>query len=407
VKAFLEWLLLSLAILQFVHVGLPPGNADLISVQSLAIDLSHNETRFLYPGYGFAQNDEWVAHHEANLRAIGQKDVQPNWCFYPPLIPFVLSPVANTGVHTWRIVWGVIQFGLIIVFAELILRLLVKSGITASPHRVLIYALVFGSAPVARSMELGQTTVLIAVLLWTGIYARFAEKKFVAAIGIGVAVFVKPFLALAEIVSVMRRHIKLMLLSLGVAAIMMIVSVLAVGIPAHAEYVNLLRTLSTSLTAFSGNQSLFAGFLRLFSDFPVTDYGFQFAPGLTLLAKFFAIVVLGVAMYAHWKSPGANVLLSTGLWISAALLALPISWEHHLLFLLPTLACLWTFRWTERGYGVIAAATVLICVSWSAFYAEAGVGRLMASFPLLGNLILFTLLVVVHCRPRAMQRVNV
>ncbi len=406
VKALVEWVLLALAILQFVLTGLPPGNADLISVQSLALDLSHHESRFLYPGYGFSHNDEWVAHHEANLRTVGQPDVQPNWCFYAPLVPFILAPIADVGVQTWRIVWGVIQFALIVLFAELIQRLLKKSGATASPRRVLVYALVFGSAPVARSMVLGQTSVLIAVLLWAGVYARFFEKRASAALTIGMAIFVKPFLALAELVSLARRQTASVLGSIGIAVALMLVSVVAVGIPSNIEYVNLLRTLSSSQTAFSGNQSLFAGLLRFFSDLKVTDYGFQSDPDLAILGRFLALSVLAVAAYAQWKSADANVLASIGLWISAALLALPISWEHHLLFLLPTLAYLWTRRWTKAGYGMLGAMSALICVSWSGFYSESFVGRVAASLPLLGNVMLFIVLVIWHVRPRALLRVH-
>jgi hypothetical protein len=407
VKAFLEWVLLALALLQFLHEGLPPGNADLISVQSLAIDLSHNEPRFLYPGYGFERNDEWVAHHEANLRSVGQPKLEPNWCFYPPLIPFLLTPIAGASVNSWRMVWGVLQLLLLVAFAEVTVRLLVKSGATPSPHRVLIYALIFGCYPVERAVALGQTSILIALLLWIGIYARMLNKQIPAALSIGFAVFVKPFLALTELVNLARRKTRVALMSWGVVFGLLLLSIIAVGVAAHIEYWNLLRTLSTSLTAYAGNQSLLAGFLRFFSALPVMDYGFQFSPGLALAGRFLAVIILGVAAWAQWTSREVHALAATGLWISASLLALPISWEHHLLFLLPAIAYLWTARWNETGYALLGAATLCICLSVTALYGDTFSGRVAASVPLFGDLMVFVFLVTMHVRPRAFTRVHV
>jgi hypothetical protein len=53
VNRLLKWLLLMAAIAQFSVVALPPGNADLISVQSLALDLRRGDTSLLYPGRNF------------------------------------------------------------------------------------------------------------------------------------------------------------------------------------------------------------------------------------------------------------------------------------------------------------------------------------------------------------------
>jgi len=304
-------------------------------------------------------------------------------------------------------VWGFIQLALIIVYAELIMRLLLKFRAAPLQRRVLIYALVIGSAAVARSVVLGQTSLLIAVLLWSAVYAQSFEKRVLSAIAAGIAIFVKPFLALVEVVNLFRRNRVAALDAIGVAVALMIVSVIAVGILAHVEYWNLLCTLGSSQTAYSGNQSLYAGLLRLFSDMPVADYGFQFDPGLALLGKIIAAIILAVAAYAQWKSADRNVMVSTGLWISAALLALPISWEHHLLFLIPTVAFLWTCRWSNLSYGVLTASTLLMCVSWSSLYSESFSGRAAASLPLFGDLILFAFLVTLHIRPRAMNRVRV
>ena len=401
------WFALAVALLQFVHYGLPPGNADLISVQMLAMDLAHHEDRFLYPGFAFMQNDAWVAHHEANLRTVSAKRIEPNWCFYPPLVPFLFIPFAKADVETWRVAWGVLQLALIALFAELILRLLRRTGASAAPNRILIYALVFGCFPVALSEKLGQTSVLVALFLWGGVYARLSDGKILAALGIGSAVFIKPFLALIEIVDLARRKVWFALSVAGVTLSLLLISLLATGLHAQVEYWNLLSTLASSQNAFNGNQSLLATIMRFFSDLSVGDYGFRYDPVVALYGRMLAAAVVGVAGYAQWKSGAQNVLASTGLWISAGLLALPISWDHHLLFLLPVIAYLWTRRWTRTGYGLLGAATALICVFAHPFYGESISGKVAASLPMLGDLILFVFLVTLHVRPRAFERVHV
>jgi hypothetical protein len=403
VKRAFPWVLLALAVIQFVGVALPPGNADLISVESLALDLSRGDVSFLYPGKDFVNNDQWVVHQEANVRLLNGKG-EPNWCFYPPLVPYLAQPFVSLDIETWRLAWGAIQFGFLALFGFLISRMLAKSGVQRKPNFVLIFALILGSYPVARSIELGQTSLAVAVLLWTGVYAGMHELGILAALAIGASAFVKPFLALIEVVDVARRRMGVVIGAAGVFAGLLVLSWILVGTRAHVEYWNLLTTLGTSQTAYYGNQSLLAGVLRIFSSLPVTDYGFQQERLVRGLGNILALAVLVTAAWAQWKAKDLNPISSAGLWISAALLALPISWEHHLVFLLPAVALLWTRSWSSVGWIALGAATLLMEINWVSFYSELFPGRLAASLPLLGNLLVFTLLLSVHVPSRKFAR---
>ena len=388
---FFPWILLMLAGAQFFSVALPPGNADLISIQSLALDVAREDMDLLYPGRDFSRNDEWIAHHAKNLRALGDKG-EPNWCFYPPLIPYLLSPIAKAGADTWRIAWGLIGLGLTALYALLIRRMILRVRALDASGTALVFALVLGSYPLARSIQLGQTSLFIAVILWAGIFAAMRDKSWWRSVTVAAAAFVKPFLLLVEIPELFARKYGRAAATLGIWAMLFLVSLVVLGWSVHREYAVFLQTLGFTQTAYCGNQSLLAGILRLFTSWPVTDYGFGNNPGWFAAGRIAAGIILAVAVWVQSRSR-RDVVPAAGLWLSAALLALPISWEHHLLFLLPVIAWLWVTAPAPASRVALAAAAILMGVCWLPWYGEHGVGRLAASLPLFGNLLMFAYLI--------------
>ncbi|MBI5058485.1 DUF2029 domain-containing protein [candidate division KSB1 bacterium] len=393
--AWFRWLLVSIAAFQFVAVGLPPGNADLLSIQLLAYDLSHDDVRLLYPGRDYALNESWVEHHERNLREL-RVDGEPNWCFYPPLVPYLCVPIAHAGIETWRVAWGAIQILLAVLYALLIERMLTALALPAS--RVLIFALVFGSYPVARSVFLGQTSLLIAVLLWIAIYLRELRGRSWSALITGAACFVKPFLLIGELPRIFRRQYRTTAIALTMMAVLLAISLAILGVTAHREYWNLLSTLGASQTAFSGNQSLLAGLMRIGTPVSVSDYGFQMDPTLNGVGKLVALVVLAIAAGAQLRSKHVRIVYSVGLWYSAILLALPISWEHHLIILLPVIAFLWAEQ--PRPFVPLLVTTLALSVALESSYGDTAGGKLASIVPLFGNCCLFVLLTRLHLKSR-------
>jgi hypothetical protein len=391
--------LLVAALIQFAAVGLPPGNADLLSVHLLAYDLSHHDARFLYPGRDYVNNDAWVQHHEQTLRAL-HVDGEPNWCFYPPLVPLLCTPFVGAGVEVWRIVWGLVQIALAIAFALLIERMLRSAALPAS--RVLVFALVFGSLSVARSVNLGQTSLLIAVLIWLAVHVRQSSTRAWAGALSGAAYFVKPFLLVGEFPLRGRRRVLEWVVVAATVISLIGISVAVTGADANREYGNLLRTLGASQTAYIGNQSLLAGVMRWTTSIPVGEYGFQMDPTWDAIGKLLAATLLGVAFWAQRRATDVRLVYSIGLWYSAILLALPISWEHHLVVLLPVLAFLFSETAVPVIPLVIAAAAILI--SAEADYGNSFAGRIATNLPLCGNLILFILLFRLHLISRRAEQ---
>ncbi len=401
---FLIGIVFAAASIQFVATALPPGNDDLISIHSLALDLARGQDSLLYPGKDFARNDEWIAHHEANLREIGDTG-QPNWCFYPPLVPFAVSFLSTTSAETWRIFWAAMQLIFVALYALLIERLLKVVG--ARPNRILIFALVLGSYPIARSIELGQTSLLLALFIWGSIYFKQTGQRLAGIVLAGFVIFVKPFLAVIVAVDALRKR---WLEIAGYAAIyvaLLLISLVLIGAYAHVEYWNLLSTLSHTQTAFYGNQSILGGALRFLSYIspsaslglqlePPSVYGFMADPVCAWWGRIIALAVLGIAGWAQLRGGAERPVLSYSLWFSAVALALPISWEHHLVFLVPALAYLWTLKLSKLQRIWLLTSTLLLEFRWFTFYGDSFGGRIAETLPLLGNLTLFLLLVTLH-----------
>lgn len=394
-KVWLPRLLLVLAVGQFCWIALPPGNADLISIQSLALDLAHGEKEWLYPGKGFSRNEGWVAHHERNL-AVLKASGEPNWCFYPPLVPWLFVPAVKLSPEVWRLVWGIIQFGLVALFIVITGFLIRSSGSRREWSWVWTAVLILGSFPVARTLQLGQTSLFLAVLLWGGVLLGFRGKGIIRAVAVGVVAYLKPFLLFGQVPELMDRNLWSLLLSFGIVILLTVCSILLLGPAVNGEYVTFLSTLSESQTAFQGNWSLLAGLLRLVSDLPVTDYGFSWSPESAVWSRVFLLVMLAAAGWAQVRSRRTDPVASTGLWISAVLLGLPISWEHHLVFILPVLAWLWMKLDGRIERIIIGTATVLLAVNLQPLVTESFPGRFISVLPVIGHIILFVLLVLFH-----------
>lgn len=384
---FLHRIVLIFAAVQFAFTALPPGNADLISLQLQAFDLSHGTTEFLYPGKDFAGNEAWVAHHERSMRALGAQG-EPNWCFYPPLLAFLLKPWATLHPEVWRLCWATLQCFAIFALALLTMKLLERANY--SFDRFILFAL-FLSYPVARSVELGQTSIFIALLVWLSIWL-LEQKPLWASLTLGLAAFVKPF-ALAAGLANKRNAVVMLGGSVIFAALLLLANLTAVGSAATGHYVDFLLTLGRSYTTYSGNQSLLAGLLRITGSGSVTDYGFGQADGISALAKIIAVMLLTMTVIAYTSSRERDPIATATLWLSAALLALPITWEHHFVLLLPGLAALWATAQDHRKRLLLAVITALIGINWTWLYSDQFSGRLAANLPLLGNLLLYFYLI--------------
>ncbi|MBU1637463.1 DUF2029 domain-containing protein [bacterium] len=388
----LKWLLLIAALSQFLATALPPGNDDIIGVQSAALDIARGDTEHLYPGKGFAKNEEWLRHSAKNHELLGDKS-EPQWLMYPPLYPWLLSPFASLGSEVWRLGWAALQ--IIVLFAFLLLLEAWLRQLGIKPDRVLLLALLLGSYPIARVFQLGQTSMMLSGLLWFGLLQAERDKSLSASLLMGCAVYIKPFAFAAEFVRLLKRK-WIALVTLAIPAVMAGLTILILGWQPFRAHIEFLKTLSGCQTAFWGNQSLLGALLRLFSDEPAMWYGFEQDQTLRFIASGLLALFLIMALVIQLRSRTTHSIATPSLWLNAVLLGLSLSWEHHAIFLLPAVAFLWTTRLTLYGAVVLAVTTLALSINLTPFFDESFLGRTLACVPALGRLILFILLAAFH-----------
>jgi hypothetical protein len=392
-KALFRWIILIAAAVQFLLTALPPGNGDIIGVQSAALDLSRSDTDHLYPGKKFDRNDEWVKHSNENHRILGDTG-EPQWLMYPPLYPWLLSPFASLGSEAWRLSWALLQGFVLFAFLRLLEKWLAQIG--AKPDRVLLAALLLGSYPVARVFQLGQTSMLLSLLLWSGLLLSERGRQTGAWIYEGLAIYIKPFFFVAEFPRLLAKKLRHAALVISVSILLAIVTVTVLGSKPFLDYIEFLRTLSGAQTAFWGNQSLLGALLRIFSDLPSTFYGFEQDATLRVIATAMLAAFLISAAIIQIKSKSVHPIASPSMWLAAVLLGLSLSWEHHVIVLLPAVAFLWTRGLTITAIVLLAVATFSISINLTPFFDESYMGRALACLPAFGRLILFLLLATFH-----------
>jgi Glycosyltransferase family 87 len=304
---------------------------------------------------------------------------------YPPLVAFLLLPVAGLGYSAARAVWFVAAEGALLASAWLLWRLL-GGGLAAAVVVAVVWA---GGGTVAENLVLGQVSplLLLLLLLALGGLARGrspAGGAAAGAVGGGLALGAAAALKLwpAVLFGAFALAGKRRGLAAGVLALLVLVAVpwavVATRPPPH---------LPQSADYWMGtpalhNFSLPAVALRL-ADPPAAgaplprDWLRGNNPAQLHLPP--ARRALGVAVAAVTLLAGAAVLwwrlrrrplageeaaLAAAALVTLALLASPISWYHYQLLAFPGLALL-AWRWRRRAGALVALALVGGGLTWS------------------------------------------
>ncbi len=283
------------------------------------------------------------------LRAITADDTTFPWLYPPPSL-FVFAPLAAVPYATAQTLVLALNHVLLVVLAWLIPLGLLK----LDPRRdvlaiaaCLTFVAFFG--PVFVTLYNGQTNLLVTLAVVVFWLAARDHRDVIAALALTLAVLLKTYpLILLPLLFIIGRR-KLVLLTLGALAL---VALASLGLPA-----GLWTDWWTKVVPAGGygatphglfapdsvfNQSLHGVFSRL-----------QLAP-LTWLAS---ALVLAVTTLATVRRRELEYVVSLAL--PAVFLIAPVSWEHHLVTLLPVIAVL-AFSRTQRAFTVAVIITALV-----------------------------------------------
>jgi hypothetical protein len=292
---------------------------------------------------------------------------------YLPAFAMAVAPIGVLSLEAAKAAWFSVSFGLLLLF--------VRWSVRALPERrwsertlILLGALLmlkfFG-----HELTLGQTNILLGVLLVAAILALQIDQPAVAGVLVGIAIFVKPYAAIL---------VPWLMVTHGRRAALAVSIVVIAGLLAPA-----------AIYGWNGNLGLLASWYQtvaattapnLLNPDNVSVAGMWakwIGPGVTAtgLSAVSAAILVGfaVAVWLRRRVVEAPDYLDIALLMLLIPLLSPQGWDYVLLLGTPAVICLLD-RWREFGRAwrtVTAVALVTMCLTIFDVMGRAAYGRFM------------------------------
>lgn len=339
--------------------------------------------------------------HTANARSPAEKNAAPLGYPNPPLLAYLMLPMARLPHATAQLVWFACNCAMLAVLIALIIA---NSGSRLPGSVWGIVALMICIAPPTRlSLQLGQVSILLALLvLLSYVYARRQPAASGVLIGLAFLIKLFPGLIALEYLLIGPRRAGWWAI---VSTFGIVLATLALhGLTPYAMYLNKVLLGGFYPYAAEFNISIVGFWQRLF--IPHT-YGIAVADA-PLLAQIAIIIcsvgILGTCISVRSNADSHRLLLCFCMWLCAMLLIAPINGYYNLVIaLFPIMVLLGEIKRTnDRGLGIgLLAACLLVAIppGWSDFnqwiYQTVHVrwGLLLLTPSLYGLLLLFALVV--------------
>jgi hypothetical protein len=308
------------------------------------------------------------------------------WFTNLPIVAVPLAPLARLDYATaWRVVWW-LQLASFTGAYGLVLWTIHRQLRPVSARVALAAGAVYLCfAPVARrSLELGQTTPLVALLLAALplLHAAGFRRSAGALLGLACLIKVPPLLLVAGLA--VRRRLEAALTALAVVVGGVAVSLAVFGPELVSQYADrvIFDNLGRAQAAFN-NRSLDGAFMRWFTDRSLVDWDTVPRPPAVTAAVTATALLLGALLFACgrgllWpaRSPddhdprSGSLELELALGSALMLLVFPVVWIHYYLLLAAPLA-LMPFWWEARRVPRrVLAIALLAAGTWLASGTE-------------------------------------
>jgi hypothetical protein len=284
---------------------------------------------------------------------------------YPPFSTLFFWPLtlASTGVAT--VVWAVVNLAALIAIIAVTLLIVhpeQRAGATGVPWAMV--AMLAGPAvliePVMLDMSFGQINLLLVALVLIDATTRVSigQRTLPRGVGIGIAAAIKLVPVILVPFLLVTRQFRAALTAL-VTIILCTLAAFALNPSASAafwtRYINDQARIGT--VTYVSNQSLEGALDR------VTHHLWS-SPAMESVQAL--VVVVGIAL-AWWAWRSSSMFLAVLIVADAGLLASPITWAHHMVWIVPALMWLWWgsdrpagARWWALG----AAALFYVAPMW-------------------------------------------
>ncbi|GAA1854579.1 glycosyltransferase 87 family protein [Asanoa iriomotensis] len=289
---------------------------------------------------------------------------------YPPFAAIAMVPMA---VVPWALAI-VISVGLSLAATYALLRWLVLPIAVRerwTPWFALAVAFLLMAAfePYRETITFGQVNLLLIVLVGVDLLVGVAGRRRWAGVGIGLATAIKLTPGVFIVYLLVTRRWRAALVAAGTATVATLAAA-AVDPAASREFwtAALWDTDRVGSLAFVSNQSLQGVVARLSPEHPST-------------LAWLVLVVAAVGVWA-WRVRTASVVEGFALTGVLGCLISPVTWVHHLVWLLPALILLVDAGLRRRGLLVLAAVLYAVLCSrlvWVFEHGFGGVGGFLGS----------------------------
>lgn len=393
------------ALVQFASMRLywdiyasPIRGTDFSSYYTAGLLLANGQPESLYavaPGdsiLGDATEGPWA---EAGAAAGVPRQ---HYYIYPPFFALLFVPLSLLPFSVAMNLWLALDMVLIALFIALYMRHRGRD-LTLAEGAFIVGLCFFEFLPLIWAMAIGQTSLILLVLLTGTLAAWRGRRDGLAGILLGLAVAIKLTPALLTIFFWWRGRRRIALISAAVFVATQLAGIAVLGWESHRRFYLEIVPMMSGGTCYFLNQSVGAFFNRLLTDGDVRQVALVDSPPARLLA---AALSLGLAAFTGWRLRRERIDVPLGEEIQfgavliLTLLLSPISWTHHyLVVLLPIIAL--AGHLGRRGRTPILEA-LLLGVAWLLIARKphadlflSGGWRLFNSAAMAGGLILLGL----------------
>lgn len=293
---------------------------------------------------------------------VGEGRFHELWNMNPPHFHLLLLPFARVPLQTAKVAWVVVNVALLCVSLAAIARALGVRWTLAGTLWTLFAALVFSAT--CALVATGQLTWIIMLpvtLAWAAARRGGWDR---AAVLLGIAASIKPFLGIFLVYFVLRRMWRTAVLMLGAGVVCGLVGLAVFGWDAQWRWIETLRSVDWPWAPMNAS---FAGYLtRVLSDNPFV-LPLVHAPHLIRPIVLVSCAAAVIVTFRTLLRDGSEALAVDRAFAALLLLALlvsPLGWIYYLWLPAGPLVALFWFHARPIGIGaragLIAAAPGLV-----------------------------------------------
>lgn len=286
---------------------------------------------------------------------------------YPPFYIISLIPFTYLGFSKTRILWILLNH---VVLIAIILGYIMLMKNKNSRNFVLAMSLIMLSLsePLARTLKLGQVTLLVLGFVAMGLYLLRINRDVLAGMSIGVAMMLKLQPGLL-VLFLMYKRMNKAVFSAGITfCILLFLSVSILGWDIHKEWLSSNKGLYT--------KDLIAPYNKTLQSYIGSKIEGNFGKNVTKAVQVFVIIAILMLCRNDAKSRSIHFSLEYSFVLISIMAFSPLYWDHHYVyFLLPFMVIFDYFSDGSGVFTVIIASVAFVFTSLGSHYFWIILGR--------------------------------